>query len=129
MCPRAHCRRRRNCNLLIRSTLLSATSYHNYGILSTTTGPDISGLLRSSELTRFAYFENFTEIGSGSFAVRFTQRGSTLLYGPHVEKRPSDLRDVDSSTREMTSGRRQKSREDLFCFCVIVTPTSSIERI
>lgn len=45
LCPRAHCRRRRNYNLLIRFTLLSATPCHNYGILSTTTGPDI--------LTRF----------------------------------------------------------------------------
>jgi len=34
LCPRAHCRRRRNCNLLIRSTLLSTIPYYNYSILS-----------------------------------------------------------------------------------------------
>jgi len=118
LCPQAHCRRRKNCNLLIQSMLLATTPYHNYSILSTTTGVDILAIsyvptnARDSSISK----DHRNRLGfvCGSFCT--TAHSCESTWRPHVsaEKRPSDYRDVDSSTWEMASGRRQKDREDLF---------------
>lgn len=120
LCPRAHCRRRRNCNLLIRSMLLSQPYIISIVFFRPRQNSMFSQDPTFQRMHAIRLFPKITEIDLGSFKTRFAQRRFASSYGsayrPHVasaEKRPSDRRDVDPSTREMTSGRRQKSKEDL----------------
>lgn len=125
LCPRAHCRRRRNRNLLIRSMLLSTTPRPPRIITTVSFRPRQDPTLSQDPAfqrirTRFAYFEKSPKYARVRLRLaRFARRWSTSSYEstwrPHIsaEKRPSDWRDVEPSTWEMTSGQRQKSKEDL----------------